>query len=210
MLSGMNENAFWQLIEACSPSTPAPEGDELASALTAAHLTNGPVSGVTGFAEQLSWALYRLDRRGYGDDLSSDQFLYTRAAVVAAGREEYESVLRAPRGSRRTPTTSSGPRPCSTYPTTPTGTSPVTHGTAAPDTATSPTPTLPGGPTRRYRRPPSPHHVKRRLKGSRPSPAECAQGEEPHPFDLCLLRQEAMRPGIGVRRSPLPRRKFAL
>ncbi|MFH9656233.1 DUF4240 domain-containing protein [Streptomyces anulatus] len=91
----MNENTFWQLIEACGSSIPDPEGDELAAALTA-HLTNGPVSDVIGFAEQLSWALYRLDRRDYGDDLSSDQFLYTRAAVVAAGREEYVRVLRAP------------------------------------------------------------------------------------------------------------------
>ncbi|MFC7933997.1 DUF4240 domain-containing protein [Streptomyces cinereoruber] len=91
----MNENAFWQLIEACSPSVPDPEGDELAAALTA-RLTNGPVSDVVGFAEQLSWALYRLDRKENGDGLSSDQFLYTRAAVVAAGREEFERVLRDP------------------------------------------------------------------------------------------------------------------
>ncbi|WP_128643236.1 DUF4240 domain-containing protein [Streptomyces sp. SS] len=91
----MNENAFWQLIEACSPSLPDPEGDELAAALTA-RLTSGPISDVVGFAEQLSWALYRLDRKEYGDGLSSDQFLYTRAAVVSAGREEFESVLRAP------------------------------------------------------------------------------------------------------------------
>ncbi|MFC8583055.1 hypothetical protein ACFUGD_00535 [Streptomyces sp. NPDC057217] len=46
----MNENAFWQLIEACSPSVPDPEGDELAAALTA-RLTNGPVYDVVGFAE---------------------------------------------------------------------------------------------------------------------------------------------------------------
>ncbi|MFC8918057.1 DUF4240 domain-containing protein [Streptomyces sp. NPDC057116] len=92
----MDENAFWQLIEACSPSVPDPEGDELAAALTA-RLANGPVSDVLGFAEQLSWALYRLDRKEYGDALSSDQFLYTRAAVVAAGRQEYESVLRDPK-----------------------------------------------------------------------------------------------------------------
>ncbi|MFI8252611.1 DUF4240 domain-containing protein [Streptomyces filamentosus] len=91
----MNENAFWQLIEACSPSVPDPEGDVLAAALTA-RLSNGPVSGVVGFAEQLSWALYRLDRKENGDGLSSDQFLYTRAAVVAAGREEFERVLRDP------------------------------------------------------------------------------------------------------------------
>ncbi|MFI6107619.1 DUF4240 domain-containing protein [Streptomyces sp. NPDC051310] len=91
----MNENAFWQLIDACSPSLPDPEGEELAAALTA-RMAHGPVSDVVGFAEQLSWALYRLDRKEYGDGLSSDQFLYTRAAVVAAGREEYESVLRDP------------------------------------------------------------------------------------------------------------------
>lgn len=95
MLCAMDENAFWQLIEACRPAGPDPEGEGLAAALTA-RLARGPVSEVTGFAERLSLALYRLDRREYGDDLSGDQFLYTRAAVVAAGREEYESVLRDP------------------------------------------------------------------------------------------------------------------
>ncbi|MGI5205291.1 DUF4240 domain-containing protein [Spirillospora sp. CA-108201] len=40
-----------------------------------------------------AWALYRLDRREYGHDLSGDAFLYTRAAVVANGREAYERVL---------------------------------------------------------------------------------------------------------------------
>ncbi|GAA4887786.1 hypothetical protein GCM10023237_01210 [Streptomyces coeruleoprunus] len=91
----MNEDAFWQLIEECRPSTPDPEGDQLAAALTA-RLANGPVSDVVGFAEQLPWALYQLDHKEYGGGLSGDAFLYTRAAVVAAGREEYESVLRAP------------------------------------------------------------------------------------------------------------------
>lgn len=93
MLFDMNEDGFWQLIAECSPSTPDPEGDQLAAALTA-RLANGPVSDVVGFAEQLSWALYRLDRREYGKGLSGDAFLYTRAAVVAAGREVYGSVLR--------------------------------------------------------------------------------------------------------------------
>ncbi|MGW0605558.1 DUF4240 domain-containing protein [Streptomyces sp. NPDC002644] len=91
----MDENAFWQLIAACGTSAPDPEADELAPALTA-RLMRGPLHQVIGFAEQLSWALYRLDRREYGADLSGDQFLYTRAAVVAAGRAEYESVLRDP------------------------------------------------------------------------------------------------------------------
>jgi hypothetical protein len=93
MLSHMNEDTFWQLIKDCTPATSDPDGNRLAAALTA-RLVNGPASDVVGFAEQLSWALYRLDRKEYGQDLSGDTFLYTRAAVVAAGREEYEGVLR--------------------------------------------------------------------------------------------------------------------
>ncbi|MEV7816580.1 DUF4240 domain-containing protein [Streptomyces flaveolus] len=91
----MNENAFWQLIGDCTPSMPDPDAEQLAAALTN-RLTAGPLATVIGFAEQLSWALYRLDRKEYGHDLSSDSFLYARAAVVAAGRETYEAVLRDP------------------------------------------------------------------------------------------------------------------
>ncbi|WP_406424364.1 DUF4240 domain-containing protein [Streptomyces sp. NBC_01589] len=35
-------------------------------------------------------------RKDYGRELSSDSFLYTRAAVVAAGRETYEILLQDP------------------------------------------------------------------------------------------------------------------
>ncbi|QXE38717.1 DUF4240 domain-containing protein [Streptomyces sp. GMY02] len=91
----MNEDVFWQLVEECRSPTPDPEGEQLAAALTA-RLVNGPMSDVIGFAEQLSWALYRLDRKEYGEGLAGDAFLYTRAAVVAAGRDEYETVLRYP------------------------------------------------------------------------------------------------------------------
>ncbi|MFF3755013.1 DUF4240 domain-containing protein [Streptomyces sp. NPDC002018] len=92
----MNENAFWQLIDDCTSSTPDPDAEQLAAALTS-RLSAGPPATVIGFAEQLSWALYRLDRKEYGHDLSSDSFLYTRAAVVAAGREVHEALLRDPR-----------------------------------------------------------------------------------------------------------------
>ncbi|MEV0494316.1 LysR substrate-binding domain-containing protein [Streptomyces atratus] len=44
-------------------------------------------------AEQMPSALSRLDRRECGSELWADTFLYTRAAVVAAGREEFEGVL---------------------------------------------------------------------------------------------------------------------
>lgn len=100
----VDEDNFWQLIEQCSPSDPDPDADhadhadhadQLAEALTEA-LAVGPVSTIRGFAEQLAWALYRLDRREFGKDMSADAFLYTRCAVVADGRAVYESVLADP------------------------------------------------------------------------------------------------------------------
>ncbi|MFD5422644.1 DUF4240 domain-containing protein [Streptomyces sp. NPDC127069] len=96
-------------IEDCRPSTSVPERVGLAAALTA-RLTSGPVSDVVGFAEQLSWAVYRLDRKEHGNGLSGDAFLHTRAAVVAAGRDEYESVLRDPQQFRPGPTAHQQPR----------------------------------------------------------------------------------------------------
>lgn len=54
------------------------------------------MSAVIGFAEQLSRALYQLDRKEYGHDLFGDPFLLTRAAVVAAGRTTFDSVLQNP------------------------------------------------------------------------------------------------------------------
>ncbi|WP_030018166.1 DUF4240 domain-containing protein [Streptomyces monomycini] len=91
----MNEDTFWRLIEEHRPERPDPDSERLAAALTE-HLARSPVHVVTGFAERLSWALYRLDRRELGLGLSGDSFLYTRAAVVAAGREVFDAVLRDP------------------------------------------------------------------------------------------------------------------
>ncbi|MFI7366420.1 DUF4240 domain-containing protein [Streptomyces sp. NPDC050149] len=88
----MDEDAFWQLIEDCRPTEPDPEAELLADTV-AERLAESPLPLVIGFAEQLSWALYRLDRKEYGQDLSGDAFLYTRAAVVAAGRTVFDSVL---------------------------------------------------------------------------------------------------------------------
>lgn len=93
----MDENAFWQVIERCRPAAPDPDGAGLSAGLIRT-LVAGPLYAVIGFAEQLSWALYRLDRGQFGlqstgRQLSGDQFLYARAAVVAAGRAEYERVV---------------------------------------------------------------------------------------------------------------------
>ncbi|WP_234345247.1 MULTISPECIES: DUF4240 domain-containing protein [Streptomyces] len=64
----MNEDTFWQLIEDCRHTGPDPGSERLAVALTN-HLAQAPVCVVTGFAEQLAWALYRLDRRELGQNL---------------------------------------------------------------------------------------------------------------------------------------------
>ncbi|MFJ4190867.1 DUF4240 domain-containing protein [Kitasatospora sp. NPDC089509] len=96
----MNEDDFWQLIDRCRPARPDPEAERLAASLVAA-LTGGPLSDVIAFAEHLASVLHRLDRREFGGGLSGDAFLYTRAAVVAAGRAEFEAVLGDPALFRR-------------------------------------------------------------------------------------------------------------
>lgn len=90
MLTSMNEATFWQLIEDCRSTEPDPDAGLLADSLTE-RLAHSPLWLVIGFTEQLSWALHRLDRKEYGHDLGGDAFLYTRAAVVAAGRTVFDS-----------------------------------------------------------------------------------------------------------------------
>jgi hypothetical protein len=62
MMAAVDEDSFWRLIEHCTPDGPDPGARGLAASL-AKTLSSGPVYRVVGFAEQLSWALYRLDRR---------------------------------------------------------------------------------------------------------------------------------------------------
>ncbi|MCX4775482.1 DUF4240 domain-containing protein [Streptomyces sp. NBC_01264] len=88
-------DAFWHLMEDCRPPEPDPDAELLAATRTE-RLTQSTLSLVIGFAEQLAWAPYRPDRTEYGHDLSDDAFLHTRAAVVAAGRTEFDSALQGP------------------------------------------------------------------------------------------------------------------
>ncbi|MFD7736075.1 DUF4240 domain-containing protein [Kitasatospora phosalacinea] len=92
----MDEDEFWLLLEECRPPGADPDAERLAAALEE-HLSAGPVAAVAGFAERLSTALYRLDRRELGEELSGDAFLYARAAVVADGRAAHRAVLADPR-----------------------------------------------------------------------------------------------------------------
>ena len=91
----VNEETFWQLVEDCSPTGPDPEAELLAANITE-RLARSSLSLVTGFAEQLYRVLYQVDRKEYGQDLSGDAFLCTRAAVVAAGRAVFGRVLQYP------------------------------------------------------------------------------------------------------------------
>ncbi|WP_370350650.1 DUF4240 domain-containing protein [Catenulispora sp. EB89] len=95
-MAAVDEDSFWRLIEYCTPDSPDPGNRGLVAALIKT-LGSGPVYRVVGFAEQLSWALYRLDRNELAEGHSGDSFLYARAGAVAAGRTVYESVLADPR-----------------------------------------------------------------------------------------------------------------
>ena len=54
MMSAVDEESFWRLIEDCTPDDPDAGAHGLAVALTET-LNRGPVHRVVGFAEQLSW-----------------------------------------------------------------------------------------------------------------------------------------------------------
>ncbi|MFD9104107.1 DUF4240 domain-containing protein [Streptomyces virginiae] len=93
---------FWALI-----GTLHGEATQASCARLAEELSRRPVHDIIGFAERHAEALYRLDQERFGTlpvtDLSdrdgspfpqsADQFLYTRCAVVAAGRAVWESVF---------------------------------------------------------------------------------------------------------------------
>ncbi|XIE78362.1 DUF4240 domain-containing protein [Streptomyces sp. SBR177] len=93
---------FWALI-----ATLDGEATNESCRRLAEELSHRPVPDIIGFAERHAEALYRLDQEKFGTlpvvDLtvrdgspfpqSSDVFLYSRCAVVAAGREVWESVF---------------------------------------------------------------------------------------------------------------------
>ncbi|MET8403511.1 DUF4240 domain-containing protein [Streptomyces sp900116325] len=83
------------------------EADEASCRRLAEELGNRPVPEIIGFADRHAEALYRLDQEKFGvlpavnmtdrigspSPQSADHFLYTRCAVVAAGRAAWEDVF---------------------------------------------------------------------------------------------------------------------
>lgn len=107
----MTDGQFWQIISLLDWTQD--DNDEMAIVEPAVQaLAELPISEIFMFDEFLCWRLYTLDTReharnfgdnepcySYVDDstpFSTDSFLYSRARVVAGGREEYERVLADP------------------------------------------------------------------------------------------------------------------
>lgn len=82
---------FWKLIGTLDGGTEMEPIGRLTH-----FLSSRPLSEITGFGELLAESLYRLDLECFGANMSGDQFLYVRAAVVAAGRAAYQSVFEDP------------------------------------------------------------------------------------------------------------------
>ncbi|MYW03286.1 DUF4240 domain-containing protein [Streptomyces sp. SID3343] len=108
----MTWERFWQLVEVFGgeADTETCKRFEEACARLTEILSREPVGQIIGFGERLAEALHRLDRADFGTlpvlgmerpdgspfPQSDDSFLYSRAAVVAAGRQAYESVFGHP------------------------------------------------------------------------------------------------------------------
>lgn len=97
------ETSFWGLIDLLDWGQ---EDDEAIIAPVVKHLSEAPLAHIYRFHDLLSEMLWKLDTRQHAqpflDDpdeegyLSVDDFLYARCAVVANGKEYYETVLHSP------------------------------------------------------------------------------------------------------------------
>ena len=101
----MDEGLFWEIIAALDWN----RGEDIEAILKPAvtHLAQLEVEDIFAFHDLLAEKLFHLDHKIYAQNLgkdawhsdrpfSSDNFLYSRACVVANGKEFYEKVLANP------------------------------------------------------------------------------------------------------------------
>lgn len=100
------EEDFWRLM-AVLGGQPEVQDDRPYKQLTSV-LSEEPVERIVDFAETLAFKLYQLDRRELAvavppgaDQLSDDDFLYARCAVVVAGPAAFDAVLADPSAFER-------------------------------------------------------------------------------------------------------------
>ena len=99
-LYAMPEDEFWSLIELVEGSGWTDEETNLIPLVET--LSAMSVQSIEGFFETLAQKLFALDTRAHYQAFTwfpgrSDTFLYTRLAVVAQGRTEYQRILENPR-----------------------------------------------------------------------------------------------------------------
>ena len=98
----LSENNFWEIIDLIDWKKKS-HTKQLEKAVT--QLATLPLSSIYIFADKLSEKLYSLDTKANAEAyskneidnfLSVDGFLYARCAVIAEGKEYYETVLTDP------------------------------------------------------------------------------------------------------------------
>lgn len=100
-IPSFTEDDFWKIIALLDWSAKGNRNDVLAPAL--AVLTQHPVSHIYLFEDILADKLFQLDTKAHADTaypnnrFSEDGFLYVRAAIVASGKDNYQSVINDPR-----------------------------------------------------------------------------------------------------------------
>jgi hypothetical protein len=101
----LKEEEFWNIIDLLDWQRPNDE-DIIATAVQ--ELSSFPVAHIYSFEDILSEKLYILDQQKFAEQIgenaflpnkyfSVDAFLYTRACVVANGKDTYEQVLNNPK-----------------------------------------------------------------------------------------------------------------
>jgi hypothetical protein len=104
----VNEEVFWALIASLDWDETGDDDAVLAPVVRA--LSSMPVEQIFGFDDLLAEKLYTLDTRDIargvyrgqidpddGDQyISADDFLYSRCAILANGKESFEATLRSP------------------------------------------------------------------------------------------------------------------
>jgi hypothetical protein len=95
----LTESDFWQIIEKLDWSK-SKSAEVLEPAVK--MLADMPIANIYLFEDKLSENLYLLDTKQHAnvfskDDFSSDDFLYSRCAVIAEGEKYFKTVLENPK-----------------------------------------------------------------------------------------------------------------
>jgi hypothetical protein len=94
MISSVEQNEFWRLIEVMGGTSADEDFERLTDVLAGRD-----VADIIEFEDELASLLYALDTRAHAKAARArgDWFLYVRCAAVCAGRSVYREILEDPR-----------------------------------------------------------------------------------------------------------------